>query len=319
MEALLVIPRIWRAATGAVLAGLFLLGPAALAAESAPPGKRLASAQADPEGSARSGRALFLRHCAPCHGTDARGGGPESDFLLQRPADLTRPQLWDLYAIDELAAKVLFGRRQRLRLDARELDRAVRETDELYRFLRQLPSFDWPTVEAGTEVFFRRCIDCHDAYGRPSRNLPPGVPEPPTLSGKTWKDEDLAELVRHGREGMPALDPPLPEKDVKSLAAFVRVLSPGFTRYDTYCVDCHGPYGEGSGEPPFDELGGPDFAFDEEYFAKRSEAEVRGSIWHMIEQEGSSMPHFADTLAPEEVVRILEDLQRRARPEPGRL
>ena len=35
------------------------------------------------------GRALFVSHCAACHGADGRGDGPAAPGLLQRPADLT--------------------------------------------------------------------------------------------------------------------------------------------------------------------------------------------------------------------------------------
>ena len=36
-----------------------------------------------------SGEALFLRHCAVCHGRDAQGTGPMGPALLVQPADLT--------------------------------------------------------------------------------------------------------------------------------------------------------------------------------------------------------------------------------------
>ena len=36
------------------------------------------------------GRADFLRHCAACHGEDARGGGPTAPALKTPPPDLTR-------------------------------------------------------------------------------------------------------------------------------------------------------------------------------------------------------------------------------------
>lgn len=35
------------------------------------------------------GRALFLRHCATCHGIEARGNGPMAPVLLIQPTDLT--------------------------------------------------------------------------------------------------------------------------------------------------------------------------------------------------------------------------------------
>lgn len=36
------------------------------------------------------GRVYFARHCAACHGADARGDGPAAEALRKRPADLTR-------------------------------------------------------------------------------------------------------------------------------------------------------------------------------------------------------------------------------------
>ena len=32
---------------------------------------------------------LFRAHCAPCHGSDAKGGGPVAPTLKSKPADLT--------------------------------------------------------------------------------------------------------------------------------------------------------------------------------------------------------------------------------------
>jgi mono/diheme cytochrome c family protein len=32
---------------------------------------------------------LFRAHCAPCHGADAKGGGPVAPTLKSKPADLT--------------------------------------------------------------------------------------------------------------------------------------------------------------------------------------------------------------------------------------
>jgi mono/diheme cytochrome c family protein len=39
---------------------------------------------------ADSGRALFMAHCASCHGISARGDGPVAEALRVRPADLTQ-------------------------------------------------------------------------------------------------------------------------------------------------------------------------------------------------------------------------------------
>jgi mono/diheme cytochrome c family protein len=39
---------------------------------------------------AADGRALFLTHCASCHGASARGDGPVASSLRQSPGDLTQ-------------------------------------------------------------------------------------------------------------------------------------------------------------------------------------------------------------------------------------
>lgn len=48
------------------------------------PEERLASEEA-----VRRGRALYLRHCALCHGTDADGCGVRRSGLSSRPTDFT--------------------------------------------------------------------------------------------------------------------------------------------------------------------------------------------------------------------------------------
>ena len=39
---------------------------------------------------AAAGAALYLQHCATCHGAAATGGGPMAPVLLVQPKDLTR-------------------------------------------------------------------------------------------------------------------------------------------------------------------------------------------------------------------------------------
>jgi mono/diheme cytochrome c family protein len=36
------------------------------------------------------GPTMFRAYCAVCHGLDGRGGGPATDALKKRPADLTQ-------------------------------------------------------------------------------------------------------------------------------------------------------------------------------------------------------------------------------------
>lgn len=42
------------------------------------------------EALAESGKAIFMKHCASCHGVDGSGGGPVASMLRTPPADLTK-------------------------------------------------------------------------------------------------------------------------------------------------------------------------------------------------------------------------------------
>ena len=81
----------------AILAGL-----AVLIAAAAP-----ACAQSDDEDAAGpvSGKDLFVRHCALCHGLDASGNGPLAAALQIAPADLTRISVEhnDVFPADKIA------------------------------------------------------------------------------------------------------------------------------------------------------------------------------------------------------------------------
>jgi mono/diheme cytochrome c family protein len=48
------------------------------------------SAEPEPNASIASGKELFGRHCASCHGEDGKGSGPAAAALKNQPANLTR-------------------------------------------------------------------------------------------------------------------------------------------------------------------------------------------------------------------------------------
>ncbi len=53
-----------------------------------------------------SGRALYLAHCASCHGTTGRGDGPLAATLSRPPADLTqRPDLDEPVSVAQVMAQ----------------------------------------------------------------------------------------------------------------------------------------------------------------------------------------------------------------------
>jgi mono/diheme cytochrome c family protein len=129
----------------------------------------------------------------------------------------------------------------------------------------------------------------------------------PTFQSST-DDATLTELVRHGRRSMPALVPRITEPEASELAGYVRLLSPGYTLYATYCMACHGPRGEGAVGIAA-EAAAPRLAFDAAYFEGRSPDRVRAAVWHMLRDAKPTMPHFSVVLSASQAEAIFAYLR----------
>lgn len=268
-----------------------------------------------------SGRALYFRNCAECHGNDATGNGPESGYLTKRPANLRDGRILERYAERDLVAYVLEGKRLRLELRPELVKRRAEETEALYQFIRRLPEMDWDRWDEGEAIFAERCVPCHDYYGGPGSDRPEGVPPPPDLSQPAFqkgvRDEELLERLRHGGMGMPVLVPRLTDAEARDVVAYVRTLSPGYPLYDRYCSTCHGIRGEG-GTGHLAEATAPEFAFDADFFERREADRIRKGIWHMLDEKSPSMPHFREALSTDEVKAILAHLRKAPKAERSR-
>jgi len=267
-----------------------------------------------------AGRVPYVRNCAGCHGLDARGDGPDAEFWMQPPVNLRRSDVLQRYPDAQLVPFLREGARLRLSARPEAFARHAQETDALYTFLRRIPQTPWDRVDAGMAVYITRCLDCHDQFGRPQSTLPSGVREPRDLSDPAFQsvtdEAALRELVRHGRRSMPALVPRITESEASELVAYVRLLSPGFTLYESYCMGCHGPEGEG-GQGITAEATAPRFAFDAAYFEAQSPDKIRRAVWHMLRQSKPTMPHFRSDLTAAQAQAIFAYL-RSLPPDPPR-
>jgi len=257
------------------------------------------------------GRALYLRECAGCHGREGRGDGPDAGALAQKPSDLRGGEL-ARYTTAELTRRVLDGWPLRLELDSAALAARRAESAALVAHLQRLPAVDWPPVLDGWLLYAQRCAGCHGAYGRPASPPPAGVRAPRDLASadfqRSWNDAELLVVVRHGRAGMPALVPRLPESDGPPLAAFVRLLSPGFELYQRHCARCHGDDGRGTGEVPAG-MGQPTVVFDEAYFRGHDGEALQVSVFHMVEEKKPLMPHYRRVLDEGQAGAIVDYLR----------
>jgi mono/diheme cytochrome c family protein len=272
---------------------------------------RTAAAATEPDG-----RALYLRYCASCHGAQGRGDGPDADVFAEKPRDLREGFLQE-YSVDDLVRRVREGAPLQLGLDLPALKARASEVNALVSHLKRLPAIDWDVAASGWDTYADRCVACHGEYGAPGKGLPAGVRPPRDLSDpafqRTTGDEELVSAVRHGREGMPALVPRIPEGDGLPLATFVRLLSPGFRLYSRYCASCHGDDGLGAEGPP-GSLQVPAVRFDEAYFRRTDPEHLNKAVWHMTAEQKPAMPHYRWTLTEAQTRAIVEYLRASSSP-----
>ena len=259
------------------------------------------------------GRALYLLRCAPCHGPDAAGDGPDATLFDPPPPALRSRAAQSTQAI---ARTILDGGRRAVIFDVPALRARAKDTEALAAHLHRIPSVDWRTVDAGQVLFVERCAPCHGAFGRPPDRVPAGVRPPRDLGDPAYQratdDAEIVIAVRHGREGMPALTPRLRADEARDVAAFVRLLSPGYATYTQYCAQCHGDHGIGVGSMA-ESFPAPTVIFDQAYFTSHDADALHASIWHMLELHQPAMPHFRGTLSQaqaEAIARYLKTLAK---------
>ncbi|MEO8601358.1 MAG: c-type cytochrome [bacterium] len=258
------------------------------------------------------GHALYLHQCAACHGDSGHGDGPEATLFVTRPSNL-RDGYLDTHPPDQVVEKILHASGHGLAVDLPTMRTRIADTESLAAYLRRLPSADWTAVDSGQALFADRCTPCHGQFGRPDAQRPPGVRPPRDLSDPSFasstSDADMATAVRHGRAGMPALTPRLSDAEARNIAAFIRVLSPGYVTYTEYCAQCHGDHGIGTGSMA-ESVRAPTVIFDRAYFARRDPEEFRASIWHMLDEHQPAMPHFRGAISRAQATAIVRYLQR---------
>jgi cytochrome c oxidase cbb3-type subunit 3 len=175
----------------------------------------------------QTGKTLFGDNCAPCHGSNARGGkgfpnlttaawlwGGDFDSI----ADTIKVGVNSAHPQSRTSQMMAFGRDQLLKKD---------EIDNVVSYVRSLSD---PTVagqvpaakiEAGKAVFSANCVTCHGDDARGKQDL--GAPD---LTDRNWiyggDAESIFTTVWSGRQGhMPSWDGRLSPLDRKILTLYL--------------------------------------------------------------------------------------------------
>jgi len=259
------------------------------------------------------GGALYQRLCEPCHGVSGRGDGPDAELFVTPPRNLQSGFLSSNYTTDDLVRRIRSGVPLQLALDLPALRARAGDVEALAAHLERLPMVNWRLAEEGQAVYVDRCELCHGRAGAPGPTVPSGARPPRDLGDPAFQravsDAELQTALRHGRRGMPALEPPVDASELPALITFVRMLSPGYALYDCYCAACHGDDGHGAGSFA-EETQRSTVIFDSAYFKRRDPEQVRAALWHMLDTKRPAMPHFRSKLTEDEARAIITYLKR---------
>jgi mono/diheme cytochrome c family protein len=284
----------------------------ALAASCRPtaPPRRAPSTRAEDARLAR-GSALYAGYCGGCHGADGRSSGPVARTLRMQPTDLRTPGLLVGVSDAEIAARVLHGDALRTAPHGSAFG-TEREVTALEEFIRTIDTHPWERVRAGRVIYENACAACHGAYGTSEGVLGALLARTPAnlqTAMSHYTDAALAGVIRQGLGGMPPMGDLLTESEMHALVAHLRVLSPEYRLYDTYCASCHGD--DGRGVDAEDALApavvGP--ALDPARLAQLKPDARRAKVLHMFERERGLMPHFRGTLDEARFADILAYLR----------
>ncbi len=159
---------------------------------------------------------------------------------------------------------------------------------------------DTSAMRMGRRLFATNCSVCHGTAGTGSTGFP-------NLTDSEWlwggDGEQIKATIMSGRNAMmPAWEAALQDEGVTQVAEYVSQLAgrevdaaiaeAGMTRYNTFCVACHGP--DGSGQPM---LGAPALN-NEIWLYGNSRLRIEESIRH---GRNGQMPAFAERLGEDKV------------------
>ena len=266
------------------------------------------------------GEALFIRHCADCHGWEGRGSGPSAAYLGVPMPVLQRREIVYGNSEQQFVDWVLHG----LTLELPVADGAGLKKDSevaaLLAHIRRLPVIDWVKIYRGQEVYDELCIGCHGLYGRGDGDwaFQMSVPLPDLRTSdfqNQYTDEELLQIITNGKNAMPGMKEILHPVEINNVIAFLRLLSPGYESYDRFCAACHEENGDPTQLESLEEESEFEYAktdipvFDEDYLNSLTDTQLMPKIQHMLKENSTRMPHFDDDLKPDEVRLIYRYLR----------
>lgn len=196
-----------------------------VAAQPTPTGEALPLIPPDP----RQGEAIYREKCAPCHGEQGMGDGPQAAQLPVPVPALADPQRAREANPVAWYRMVTEGNIERYMPGFRSLSERQRWDVVAYVLSLSLSS---SSLQRGAEIYAQHCQSCHGPEGKGdgpqaatlSVTIPNWRSEPGILAGYSLRD--IFVIIQNGlATGMPAFGEMLSEADTWAAAEYIRSLS----------------------------------------------------------------------------------------------
>ncbi len=174
-----------------------------------------------------TGAGIFAQKCAPCHGSDGTGNGPQAAQLPNPPAAIGSADLARTAKPADWYAVVTQGRLdQYMPGFAQSLSDAERWDAVWYAFSLSLPT---TVQQQGAQVFQEQCASCHgeDGKGSGTQSTQGKLND---LTDPAWQsshsESDIYQTISAGSsQGMPAFSGKLSADEIWAAAGYIRLLA----------------------------------------------------------------------------------------------
>ena len=193
--------------------------PPALATQPPPENLNTAAALLPVEAFDRNnGQALYTEKCAPCHGTQGKGDGPQAAGLPNRSAALGDEQIARQAVPQQWFEIVTNGNLERFMPPFASLSDQERWDVVYYALLLSTPD---ELLSKGKQIYQEQCARCHDEQGKDNRT---DFSDP-----ALWAERSLSAVENAIASGsppeMPAFSNSLQPAEIHAAAAYLRSFS----------------------------------------------------------------------------------------------
>ncbi len=173
-----------------------------------------------------NGAAIFAEKCAPCHGPQGLGDGPQAAQLPNPPAPLGQPDFARQATLAEWYAVVTSGNIDKFMPPFASLSDGERWDVVAYALSLSTPA---DALQRGESLYQENCARCHGESGNGDGPDAAQAGDVAVFTDQAFMAQlsaaEMASVIASGQGNMPAFGDQLSQEDIWALTGYLRTLS----------------------------------------------------------------------------------------------